>query len=119
MKKFLKKFYVIPTGLFLFAIKARAANPPVVGAIDNPLDPTTRGSLKAVLDELFTKISELGAILLAIMIVYSGFLFVTAVGNDEKLKKAKDSIRYVIIGGAVVLGATGIAELIEQTLTGP
>ena len=114
MKKFLKTYPFIIVSLFLFATKV-AAQQYVPGSIENPIN---RNSIPEVLDDLFSAISEIGAILLAIMIVYSGFLFVTAGGNDAKLQKAKDSIKYVIIGGAIVLGASGIAKLIEQTLTG-
>ncbi len=114
MKKIYKKYSLLFLVFFLSVTKVTAQYIP--GEITNPLRPDM-DSIPAILTELFGAISKIGAILLAIMIVYSGFLFVTAAGNDTRLTKAKESIKYVIIGGAVVLGATGIAELIEQTLT--
>ena len=53
---------------------------------------------------------------MALAIIYSGFLFVFARGNDEKLKTAKDALFYSIIGAAVLLGSWAIAEMIASTI---
>jgi hypothetical protein len=51
-------------------------------------------------------------------IIYSGFLFVFARGNSEKLGKAKDALLYTLIGAAILLGSWAIAEMIQATVTG-
>src|ERR1035437_5737803 len=43
--------------------------------------------------------------IVALALIYSGFLFVTAVGNSEKLKTAKRTFLYTLIGAAILLGA--------------
>ena len=55
--------------------------------------------------------------IISLFIVYSGFLFLTAQGNDEKLSKAKTNFMYVIIGAILILGAWVIATLIGGTVT--
>lgn len=54
--------------------------------------------------------------LIAMAIVYSGFLFVTARGSDEQLKKAKEAFTYAVIGGMVLLAAWLVAGAIKDAL---
>ena len=61
---------------------------------------------------------KIGIPIVALAIIYSGFLFVSARGNTEKLGKAKDSLMYTIIGAAILLGAWSIAKLISTTVAG-
>ncbi|MFA5359823.1 MAG: pilin [Patescibacteria group bacterium] len=56
--------------------------------------------------------SFLGVIFLLLMI-YAGFLWMTARGNEQQLEKAKNIIIYSIIGLAVVLAAYAITQLIS------
>jgi hypothetical protein len=48
-------------------------------------------------------------------IIYSGFLFVTARGNEESLTKAKQALLYAIIGGVIIAGAEALAIIIADT----
>ena len=75
------------------------------------------GTIPEFLSEMFKIIAEIGAVVLAVMIVYSGFLFVTAQGNEQALQKAKESFKWVLIGGAIILGAWVLSEAILQTIT--
>ncbi len=52
----------------------------------------------------------------AFFVVYSGFKFLTAQGNETKLKQAKDNFMYVIIGASLALGAWALALLIKGTI---
>lgn len=49
--------------------------------------------------------------------IYSGFLFVSAQGNTDKLEKAKTAITYSMIGAFILLGAWGFAQIIGQTVS--
>jgi hypothetical protein len=49
-------------------------------------------------------------------IIYCGFLFVTAQGNSEKLKKAKQALLYTIVGAALLLGSLVITRAIQGTV---
>ena len=57
-----------------------------------------------------------GVPIVALAIIYTGFLFVAAQGNPESLKKAKSALVYTIVGGAILLGAFIIAEAISKTV---
>ncbi|MBI2610782.1 hypothetical protein HYW60_02510 [Candidatus Kaiserbacteria bacterium] len=55
--------------------------------------------------------------IVTLFLVVSGFYFITAQGNQEKLQKAKLNFFYVIIGALLILGAWIIATLIAGTVS--
>lgn len=63
-------------------------------------------------------IVKLATILLTLMLVYTGFLFVMAQGNEEKLTNAKNTLVWTVIGGLILLGATAIQAVITATVAG-
>lgn len=83
--------------------------------LKNPLGDGT-GSLLILLTKLLDVVRQVGIPVIAIFIVYSGFLFVKAQGNESKLSEAKQVLLYTVIGAAIVLGATVISAVINQTI---
>lgn len=77
--------------------------------IPNPIE---AGTFAKLIEDITQIILDVGLPLAAIMIIYSGFLFVTAGGSDEKLKKAKQNFYWAIIGAAVIIGARVIASAV-------
>ncbi len=53
----------------------------------------------------------------AIMIFYAGFLYITAAGNPEKIKKAHSAITWALVGIAIVLLSTGLSFVIRDVIT--
>ena len=92
------------------------AAPCVAGAgkICNPIAATT---VQDFIKFALTGVLKLGIPVVALAIIYSGFLFVIARGNPEALSKAKDTLLYTLIGAAILLGAWSIAQLISATIT--
>ena len=87
---------------------------PSEGKICNPVPyETVNDFIKALL----TGILKIGIPLVALAIIYCGFLFVAARGNPEKITKARDALMYTLIGAAILLGAWAIATLIANTVT--
>ena len=81
--------------------------------IDNPIEyETVNEFLKYIVEGIL----KLGIPIIALAIIYSGFLFVTALGNPSKLEKAKDALLYTVIGAAILLGSWGLAQLISETI---
>ena len=78
-------------------------------AIENPI---ISGSFEAVVGLIASLIARIGMVLVVIFIIYSGFLFVSARGSDEQLKKAKQTFMWTIIGAAIIIGAYAIAEAV-------
>ena len=86
------------------------------GRICNPIPNIT--SIPGLIQTILTGLITIGIPIIALAIVYSGFLFVFARGNSKKLTKAKESLLWTIVGAAVLLGAWAIAKMISATVTG-
>lgn len=81
--------------------------------LKNPLKyETINEFLKAIVEGVL----KLGIPIIVLAIIYSGFLFVTALGNPTKLEKAKEAFLYTVIGAAILLGSWGLAQLISETI---
>ncbi|MFZ3020331.1 MAG: hypothetical protein WA051_02330 [Minisyncoccia bacterium] len=83
--------------------------------IENPFK--LGNSLNGVIDAVLNNaVIPLGGIVVIIMIIYSGFLFVTARGDESQLSTAKKTLLYAAIGAAILLGAVAIEKAIEGTI---
>ena len=85
------------------------------GKICNPLGSGT-DSIPAFINKILTGALRVGIPVVALAVIYCGFLFVSARGNTEKLGKAKDALLYTLIGAAILLGSWAIAQLISNTV---
>ena len=88
------------------------------GTICNPLAGNGVDTLPKFIELLLTGALKIGIPIVALAVIYCGFLFVAARGNSEKLTKAKDALLYTIIGAAILLGSWAIAKMISVTITG-
>jgi hypothetical protein len=84
-------------------------------SLTNPLSAGT--SLPALLTELLGFVTQIGAVIIVLMMVYVGFLFVTAQGVPAKLQTARQALLYTVIGALILLGAQAIASAIQATAT--
>lgn len=85
------------------------------GALQNPLKNIC--SLPDLLYAILDAVTEIGAIILIVMLVWVGFLFVVAQGRPEEISKARSALIWTLIGGMILLGARAIAEVIQATVT--
>ncbi|MCX6753075.1 MAG: hypothetical protein NTW62_01850 [Candidatus Nomurabacteria bacterium] len=83
------------------------------GEICNPISASTLNEfIKAILEGAI----KIGIPIIALAIIYSGFLFVKAQGNEKELETAKKAILYTLIGAALLLGAWALAQLVSETV---
>ena len=85
-------------------------------SIGNPLGPG------ATFDTIITNITKFANSLLAplsvLMVLIAGFLYLTAGGNQEKIKLAHRTIIWALVGIGLVILANSARIIIEQVLTG-
>jgi len=62
-------------------------------------------------------LSFLGVIFLILML-YAGFRWMTAAGEEEQITKAKDTIRAAVIGLVIVLAAYALSVFVIERLWG-
>lgn len=84
------------------------------GGLTNPLN--SIDSLPQLLEVVLKAIVQIGTIILTLALVYVGFLFVVAQGNEEKITNAKNALLWTIIGGLILLGASAIGAVIGSTV---
>ncbi|MDO8555377.1 MAG: hypothetical protein Q7R75_02330 [bacterium] len=103
--------FIIVLGMSLVAIFVYAEGPESgQGALKNPLGNVN--TLDAFIQIIAKTAATLGGIIAVIFIIYSGFLFVKARGNPTEITKAKETLKWTLIGTAVLLGAYIIAQAI-------
>src|SRR3989344_3961920 len=109
-------FVIILIPFFSFAQPPANVGPTVqniTATIDNPLSADTLFCfLKDVLDVFLT----VGIIIAVLFMVYAGFLFVTARGNETQLGTAKKAFLGAVIGTAIIMGVWVIAKAIVGTV---
>jgi hypothetical protein len=54
--------------------------------------------------------------IIVFFIIYAGFLFVTARGNENQIGTARTALTWAVIGGVIVLGANLILTVVQQTV---
>ena len=115
LKKNLHKLSVIAflavMPVISLAQEIKPCEPP--GTICNPIDAQT---IQEFIKTFLTGILRIGIPVVAVAVIYCGFLFVKAQGKPEDLKKAKDALLYTLIGAAVLLGSWVLAILISETV---
>jgi hypothetical protein len=84
-----------------------------VGHIKNPIKvDNIQDFIKTVLEGVL----RIAIPIVVLAIIYSGFLFVKARGNEKELETAKNALLYTLIGAAVLLGSWAIAQIIADTV---
>ena len=91
-------------------------NTPIGDTGGKIINPISENTIPAFIQTILVGALKIGIPIVALAIIYCGFLFVFARGNSEKLGKAKDALLYTIIGAAILLGAWAIAKLISATV---
>lgn len=84
-----------------------------------PIEPITPGiaSIPEFIKSILDIMIKVGIPVATIFIIWSGFSFITAQGDEGKLRKAKSGLFWASIGLAVLLGAWLIANAIVGTIT--
>jgi len=77
----------------------------------------TAGGVAGLIETLLRALTVVMIPIITLMIIYSGFLYVTARGNAEQVRKATTSLTYAIIGAILIIGAIVLTEILEQSVT--
>jgi hypothetical protein len=102
---------------------AQAPGPNPSGTAPGPVfstqlsNPIGQSDIVSFITNVLNGIIKIGIPVVALAIIYCGFLFVAARGNSEKLTKAKEALFYTLIGAAILLGAMALAHLVSDTVT--
>ncbi|MFA6999752.1 MAG: hypothetical protein WC241_01415 [Candidatus Paceibacterota bacterium] len=87
----------------------------VDAGIKNPLGENL-DTIPKFIEAIINIVLVVGIPILALAIIYAGFLYVKAQGNSTELEVAHRTLLYTVIGGALLLGAYVIAQAIGSTV---
>ncbi|MCA9362756.1 hypothetical protein KC851_00325 [Candidatus Kaiserbacteria bacterium] len=100
-----------PTGWLLAPPTAQAQDATINFTVQSVISPT---SIEGILSSLLRIFITIATPVVVLFIIYAGFLYVTARGNEEQTKKATTALTYAIIGGVLILGAVALGEIIAN-----
>ena len=73
-------------------------------------NPISSGTVQEIADKLIDFFLVLAAPIAVIMTIYAGYLFLTAGDNQDKVKTARKTLLYVVVGVAVLILSKGIVS---------
>ena len=88
----------------------------LIGELKNPLAGADIHDIPTLIERILEIAITIGVPVVVLMLIYTGFLFVTARGNEQRLTDAKNKLKWVLVGAAVLLGAWVIASAIQATV---
>lgn len=104
---------IIICGILLVGFYVSAADDVIT--IPDPLEGKT---IPEIINAITNLIVAIGFSVAVIMIIWAAILYMTAGGNEEKVKTAKKALMWTVIGIAILLSAKFIIQLIEELLKG-
>jgi hypothetical protein len=108
-----------------FSKKGLAANltsslillfPALLFAAETIKNPLASNDVNDLLTDIMKLVVTAGAIVVVFFIIYSGYKFVAARGNPSQIEDAKKTFYATVIGGAILLGADVIANVVVKTV---
>lgn len=113
-QKFILVFYAFIVPVISFAAEGEVPPPADIGKIVNPIPSIS--SIPGLIQTILEGALRIGIPIIALAIIYCGFLFVAARGKPEAITKAKDALLWTLVGAGILLGAWAIAKMISATV---
>ena len=104
-----------PAGIQAGTIKASNNQP--IASLPNPLGDKV-SSIPDLFYLLVNALISVSYVVIAFFLIWSGFKFVVAQGEPEKLTDAKNTFKYTIIGALIIIGAQTIIAIVKSIISG-
>lgn len=129
--RFTKQMRLILNIMMVLQLAAFALVPAVMAAdqvgnlVNEQLDPIADvyggqgqdpNSLSETVAEVIKVVLGFLGVIFIILMLYAGFMWMTAAGNEEKIETAKKTMVAAIIGTAIILGAYAITFFVIDNL---
>ncbi len=76
----------------------------------------TAPGAKDFLESIFSTVMLIGMPVIGLVLIYAGFMFITARGNKVQIQTAIRNMTYVVLGTALVLGSYAIGSILYNTI---
>ena len=120
MRSYIKKIILVVATLAIvlgLTTITYAALDTGVGAVDSNINLSSKGPIAVATQVINILMGLLGVIALG-LILWSGYIWMTAGGNEEKITQAKKILKNASIGLILILSAWGIAYFVLTRLVG-
>ncbi len=127
MQKYLKQISILLILIFILILPylVFASNPAQdllkkVGSTGKygPYQTVTPMTFSFILGTVVSAFLGLLGVIFMVLIIYAGYNWMTAEGEEEKVKKAKDTIRQAIIGLVLIIAAYAIWAFVRARIIG-
>ncbi len=82
----------------------------------NPITTMKADTVPEFLLALVRLVTLITAPLIVLFIIYAGWLFVTAAGDEGQRTKARHALLWTLIGAGVLIGALILGEILKETI---
>lgn len=89
---------------------------PTVTSTGTLVNPIKSESFAALIDAIVNWILNIALVLAPLVIVYGGFVYMTAVGDTNKVSQGKQIILYAVIGFIVALLAKSLINMFTKLI---
>ena len=87
------------------------------GGLEEPLNTTSDDTVQIKIGKFIGVVLSFVGVIFFILVIYGGFLWMTARGDSGQVDKAKDLLYAAVIGLVIVLAAYAITSFIGTQLT--
>lgn len=91
-------------------------NVPLLNPLGTSCNSTNTDCLGKFLINILDFVVRIGSIVVILMLVFVGYKFVAAQGNDSKIIEARSMLLWTVVGALILLGAQAIAIGIQATV---
>ncbi|NCO05263.1 MAG: hypothetical protein GW939_03930, partial [Candidatus Magasanikbacteria bacterium] len=75
------------------------------------------GDIRSVVAQIINVFLGLLGVIAVVLIVYAGYLYLTANGNEDQISRAKKILINAVIGLAIILSSFAIARFVIRSLS--
>jgi len=107
--------------LFIFPVMVSAANPAMdvlkeIGSTKGPYEDVGSTGVASIIGTVIESALSLIGVIFLVLMIYAGYNWMIARGEEEKVEKAKDTLTRAIIGIIIVIGSYAIWSLVFAKL---
>lgn len=77
-------------------------------------NPISADSIAELFASILSVVIIISIPIVVFFLIYAGFLYVTAGGKPEQIKKASQSLLYGVFGAVIILAAVAILEIVKN-----
>ena len=117
--KFSAYIYILPMLLLpssVFAVSGLSQAETYLGEVETGIGVDAATPLPELIGQIIQVLLSVLGIIFVVLTVYAGYLYLTAAGDDAKVKKAKTLLGQAIIGLIIIVAAYSIAAFILDAL---